>query len=51
MKSILVFLALTCGMTIAQSADLTLARDGNWPVIRGTHLRQGGNRIEYRAVT
>jgi hypothetical protein len=47
MKSILAFLAFTCGMTIAQSADLTLARDKNWLIILGPHLPKGEIRINY----
>ena len=37
----LAFLFLAAAPCIAQSPDLTLARDKNWLVIRGAHLPKG----------
>ena len=37
---------ITCG-ALAQSPDLTLARDKNWLVIQGPHLPKGEVRINY----
>jgi hypothetical protein len=43
----LAFLFLAAAPCIAQSPDLTLARDKNWLVIRGAHLPKGEIRINY----
>jgi hypothetical protein len=38
---------LSAGAALAQSSDLTLAREDNWLVIQGPHLPKGEIRINY----
>lgn len=47
MKTLLALLVLTFGLNFAQANDLTLARDQNWLIIRGSHLPSGEIRINY----
>jgi hypothetical protein len=47
MKRLLLFCALAALSLAVQAADLTLARDGHWLVIKGAHLPGGEIRINY----